>query len=144
MILWMTSELTVLLYFGSQLPAPPPRTSTKNEAISRQYAIVSVERTSTKVDVTIQYRRLYFDVDASEMAPKSLKNQHTIITILRPYRLQLGYSPMTGWAIKPLIGPASHTRLVSCSESPRSNRKGVPYLQPHNHTYNQNPGHAMP
>lgn len=65
----MVRELTVLLYFGSQLPAPPPRTSTKNEAISRQYAIVRVEMTRTKVDVTIQYRRLYFDVDASEMAP---------------------------------------------------------------------------
>jgi len=37
-------------------------------------------------------------------------------------------SPMTGCAIKPEIGPASHTRLVSCSEMPRESKKGVPYL----------------
>jgi len=35
---------------------------------------------------------------------------------------------MTGWAIKPEIGPASQTRLVTCSETPRESRKGVPYL----------------
>jgi len=37
-------------------------------------------------------------------------------------------SPMTGCAIKPEIGPASHTRLVTCSETPRESKKGVPYL----------------
>ena len=37
---------------------------------------------------------------------------------------------MTGCAINPLIGPASQTRDVKCSERPRLWRKGVPYLQP--------------
>lgn len=27
------------------------------------------------------------------------------------------------------MGPASQTRLVSCSDKPSDNRKGVPYLQ---------------
>lgn len=27
-------------------------------------------------------------------------------------------APMRGWAMRPLIGPASHTRLVACSDSP--------------------------
>ena len=37
-------------------------------------------------------------------------------------------APMRGWAISPLMGPASHTNDVSCSDSPRLNKKGVPYL----------------
>lgn len=38
-------------------------------------------------------------------------------------------SPITGWAIKPLMGPASQTKLVSCSERPSESKNGVPYLQ---------------
>ena len=36
--------------------------------------------------------------------------------------------PMRGWAISPLMGPASHTNEVSCSDTPKLNKKGVPYL----------------
>lgn len=34
-----------------------------------------------------------------------------------------------GCATKPLIGPASHTRDVNCSDKPSRNKTGVPYLQ---------------
>ena len=37
-------------------------------------------------------------------------------------------APMRGWAISPLMGPASHTNDVSCSDTPKLNKKGVPYL----------------
>ena len=37
-------------------------------------------------------------------------------------------APMRGWAINPLMGPASHTSDVSCSDSPKLNKNGVPYL----------------
>jgi hypothetical protein len=36
--------------------------------------------------------------------------------------------PMRGCAIRPLIGPASQTRLVTCSDIPSDRRNGVPYL----------------
>ena len=36
--------------------------------------------------------------------------------------------PMRGWAINPLMGPASHTSDVSCSDNPKVNKNGVPYL----------------
>ena len=36
--------------------------------------------------------------------------------------------PMRGCATSPLIGPASQTRLVTCSDMPSDRRKGVPYL----------------
>ena len=35
---------------------------------------------------------------------------------------------MRGWAINPLMGPANHTNDVSCSDNPKLNKKGVPYL----------------
>jgi hypothetical protein len=35
---------------------------------------------------------------------------------------------MRGWAINPLMGPASHTNDVSCSDTPKLSKKGVPYL----------------
>lgn len=56
------------------------------------------EKIRSKVDVTIQYRRRYFEVDESEMAP------------------------MSGWAIRPEIGPASQTSEVSCSDKPKLRR----------------------
>jgi len=62
-----------------------------------------VEKTSTAVDETIQYLRRYFEVEESEIAP------------------------MRGWAISPLMGPANQTSDVSCSETPKVNKKGVPY-----------------
>lgn len=37
--------------------------------------------------------------------------------------------PMRGWAINPLMGPANHTNDVSCSDNPKVNKNGVPYLQ---------------
>ena len=43
------------------------------------------------------------------------------------YRREMN-APMRGWAINPLIGPASHTKDVSCSDTPKLNKKGVPYL----------------
>lgn len=36
--------------------------------------------------------------------------------------------PMRGWATNPLMGPASHTNDVSCSDNPKLNKNGVPYL----------------
>ena len=36
--------------------------------------------------------------------------------------------PMRGWAINPLMGPANHTSDVSCSDNPKVNKNGVPYL----------------
>jgi hypothetical protein len=36
---------------------------------------------------------------------------------------------MRGWAINPLMGPANHTNDVSCSDNPKVNKNGVPYLQ---------------
>jgi hypothetical protein len=35
---------------------------------------------------------------------------------------------MRGWAISPLMGPASQTNDVSCSDNPNVNKNGVPYL----------------
>ena len=68
---------TSLSRCGSQLPLPPPNMSTKKAAISSQYASVNVDSTSTTVDVTIQYRRRYFDLEASEIAPALRKIYET-------------------------------------------------------------------
>lgn len=37
---------------------------------------------------------------------------------------------MRGCAIRPLIGPASQTKDVNCSDKPNESRNGVPYLTP--------------
>lgn len=83
---------------GSQSPSPPPARSTNAPAIAGVNASPKPENTSNMVAVTIQYRRLYFELDESEMAP------------------------MRGWATSPDMGPASQTSEVSWRERPRERR----------------------
>lgn len=49
-----------------------------------------------------------------------------------PQKAKLGRpsanAPIRGWAMRPLIGPASHTRLAACSDRPSCSRNGVPQL----------------
>lgn len=80
---------------------------------------MSVEITRATVERMIQNLRRYLDVEESDKAPESG------INISSSYIRKSG-SPITGCAIKPLIGPASHTRDVTCSESPRPSKNGVP------------------
>ena len=81
--------------------------------------MTKVETTRTIVERTIQYLRRYLDGDESEIAPGGKSGYFTIIFSDED-------RPMTGCATKPLIGPASHTRLVSCSEIPSESKNGVP------------------
>lgn len=78
----------------------------------------------TVVAPTIQPRRRYLEVDASEMAP----NEERVRASWDHLSCLRRSEPIKGCAMSPLMGPASHTRLVACSERPRPRRKGVPHL----------------
>jgi len=88
-----------------------------------QYAKATVATASATVESTTQYLRLYLDEDESEIAPVTVRNSRR-----RTKRQVDRILPMRGCATSPLIGPASHTRLVTCSDMPSDSKNGVPYL----------------
>lgn len=118
----MAKFLLLCLHFGSQSPSPTPRKEVAISPSGRAKASIKHEMIMRPVERTIQYRRRYFEVSESEMAPAVEREVQRRLSDgklkLAPGETRRADEPMRGCTIRPLRGPASQTSEVSSGESP--------------------------